>query len=138
MEPQKQIPGHLAAFFTIFVWGITFISTKVLLVLFTPVEIMFFRLILAVLALFAVSPPRLALSKPDRLALRDEWKIMAAGLCGVTLFFLLQNIALTYTLAANVSVLLSVAPLFTALVSRAVLKEELKANFFIGFTAAML
>jgi drug/metabolite transporter (DMT)-like permease len=48
-----------------------------------------------------------------------------------------QNIALQYTLAANVGVLISVAPLFTALVSRIVLDEKLAANFFIGFTLAM-
>ena len=137
MEPQKQIGGHLAAFFTIFVWGITFIFTKVLLVPFTPVEIMVYRLILAVLVLFAASPPRLAWGKLDRHVLRTEWKIMAAGLCGVTLYFLFQNIALSYTLAANVSVLVSVVPLFTALVSRAILNERLKANFFLGFTVAM-
>ena len=62
---------------------------------------------------------------------------MVAGLCGVTLYFLFQNIALSYTLAANVSVLVSVAPLFTALVSRLILKEKLKAYFFLGFTVAI-
>lgn len=137
MQPTKQVWGHLAAFFTIFVWGITFINTKVLLVTFSPVEIMFYRLILALLVLFAISPPRLSWRKPDHRWLRDEWRLMAAGLCGVTLYFLFQNIALTYTLAANVSVLISVAPLFTALVSRSVLKEKLKANFFFGFTTAI-
>ena len=134
---RLQILGHLTAFFSIFVWGITFIFTKLLLVPFTPVEIMFYRLVLAVLALFIISPPRLSGIKLDRHALQEEWKIMVAGLCGVTLFILLQNIALSYTLAANVSVLISTAPLFTALVSRLVLNERLKANFFLGFTAAM-
>jgi drug/metabolite transporter (DMT)-like permease len=134
---RLQILGHLTAFFSISVWGITFIFTKLLLVPFTPVEIMFYRLVLAVLALFIISPPRLSGIKLDRHALQDEWKIMIAGLCGVTLFILLQNIALSYTLAANVSVLISTAPLFTALVSRLVLNERLKANFFLGFTAAM-
>lgn len=138
MEPPKQIQGHLAALFTILIWGITFISTKVLLVSFTPVEIMAYRLILAALALSVVAPPRLVGVRLDRQMLLDEWKIMAAGLCGVTLYFLFQNIALSYTLAANVSVLVSVAPLFTALVSRIVLIEKLKANFFFGFTVAIV
>ena len=138
MKPAQQILGHLAATFTISVWGITFISTKFLLGSFTPVEIMAFRLALALLALFAVSLPSLAHSKLDRQSLRDEWKFVAAGFCGVTLFFLCQNIALAYTLTANVSVLLSVAPLFTALVSRAAFKEKLAANFFLGFTVAMI
>lgn len=44
MGAQKPTLGHLAAIFTIFVWGITFINTKVLLVSFSPVEIMFYRL----------------------------------------------------------------------------------------------
>ena len=132
-----MIPGHIAASLTIFIWAITFISTKVLMVHFTPVEIMFYRLILAVFALSIVSPPRLAWPRLDLDLLRDEWKIMAAGLCGVTLYFLFQNIALSYTLAANASVLLSAAPLFTALLSRSFLNEKLKANFLLGFTAAM-
>jgi drug/metabolite transporter (DMT)-like permease len=137
MESSKQTWGHLAAFFTIFVWAITFISTKVLLVTFTPLEIMFFRLVLAVLALFIVSPPRLEWGTMNCNTLRNMWKPMFAGLCGVTLYFIFQNIAMTYTLAANVSVLVSVAPLFIALVSRLVLHEKLNPNFFIGFIAAM-
>ena len=87
---------------------------------------------------FVYRPPTAAcLGQAYPQALREEWKYMAAGLCGVTLYFLFQNIALTYTLAANVSVLVSVAPMFTALVARSIFKEKLKANFFLGFTAAM-
>jgi drug/metabolite transporter (DMT)-like permease len=137
MKPPKLFLGHLAAFFTILVWGVTFISIKILLVTFTPVEILFYRLVLAVGVLTALSQPRLTKTKLDIQWLRSEWKLMAAGLCGVTLFFLFQNIALSYTLAANVSVLISVAPLFTALVSRLFLNEKLKANYFLGFAAAI-
>lgn len=137
MESRQQFLGHLAALFTISVWGISFISIKVLLVPFSPVEIMVYRLLLAVLALTIASPPSLPSGKPDRQSLQDELKIMAAGLCGVTLYSLFQNIALAYTLAANVSVLISIAPLFIALVSRLFLNEKLKASFFIGFAAAI-
>jgi len=137
MKPKTTLPGHLAALLTIAIWGITFINTKVLLASFTPIEIMFFRLAFGVLALTIASPPRLSKIKLDRDFLRGEWMIMLAGLCGVTLYFIFQNIALSYTLAANVSVLVSVAPLFTALVSRVLLNEKLKANFFLGFAAAI-
>jgi len=134
---DKQFLGHLAAFFTISIWGVTFISTKMLLVDFSPVEILFFRLVLALGVLVFVSPPLLVWRRPDRSFVLMELKLAAAGLCGVTLYFLFQNIALSYTLAANVSVLISSAPLFTALVSRIGLNERLKANFFLGFTAAI-
>lgn len=132
MESQKRILGHLAALFTVTVWGITFISTKILLEDFNPVEIMFYRLCLAAVALSIVSPPR---GVGDLFG--GGWKMAAAGLCGVTLFFLFQNLALSYTLAANVSVLVSAAPLLTALVSRVVLREKLRAGFYLGFWLAM-
>ena len=37
--------GHAAAIITIFVWGVTFISTKILLTGFLPVEILFCRFV---------------------------------------------------------------------------------------------
>ena len=43
---NKNTAGHLAALLTIFIWGTTFISTKLLLVDFQPVEILFFRFVL--------------------------------------------------------------------------------------------
>ena len=46
---QTKSTGHLAALFTILVWGTTFISTKVLLADFQPVEILFFRFVLGLL-----------------------------------------------------------------------------------------
>ena len=38
--------GHLAAIFTIFVWGTTYISTKILLKTFNPTEILLTRFII--------------------------------------------------------------------------------------------
>jgi drug/metabolite transporter (DMT)-like permease len=126
--------GHLSAFFTIFIWGTTFVATKVLLKSFTPVEIVFFRLVLAYLFLWIISPQFVKFR-----SLKEELTFAGAGLCGVTLFFLFQNTALSYTQAANVSVLISVAPFFTAILSRLILKdEELHLGFFIGFALAIV
>ncbi len=52
---RTQTIGHLAAGMTTIVWGVTFISTKVLLRSFTPVEILFFRFVLGFLALTLAS-----------------------------------------------------------------------------------
>ena len=131
---REAVRGHLAALFTVLVWGTTFISTKVLLEDFQPVEILFARFVMGFLALLLVYPRRL-----KGLSLRQEVTFAAAGLCGVCLYYLLENIALTYTMASNVGVIISVAPFFTAILSHLFLKREdkLQANFFVGFVAAM-
>ena len=132
MKP-KWNPGHPAALATILIWGVTFISTKLLLNSFTPIEILFFRFLLGFFALLAACPRRLR-----RTSRRQELTFAAAGLCGVPLYFLLENLALTYTLASNVGVVVSVSPVFTALLAHLFLDgERLTARFFAGFAAAM-
>lgn len=55
-----------------------------------------------------------------------------AWACGVTLYFLLENIALTYTYASNVGVIISIAPFFTAIFSFLLKKEEKPETVFPG------
>lgn len=131
--PNKTATGHLAAFITIFIWGTTFISTKVLLNTFTPIEILFIRFFIGYLALWLVLPRRLKLN--DR---KQERYFIFAGLCGVTLYYLFENIALTFTLASNVGVIISIAPFFTAIFGYFFLHGERPgARFFTGFALAM-
>ena len=130
----KFIKGHISAFFTIFVWAATFISIKLLLADFTPIEIMLYRLILAYLVLLAASPRFIKFNN-----LKEELLFLGAGLCGVTLYFIFQNSALSLTQASNVSVLISISPFFTAIFSRFFAKEEqFKSNFFFGFGISII
>lgn len=133
MNVKKQLTGHLAAYITIFIWGTTFISTKVLLRVFNPVEILFFRFLIGYFALWLVAPRFLRLT--DK---RQELYFAAAGLCGVTLYFLMENFALTFTQASNVGVIISIAPFFTALFDYWFLRGEKPGRrFFAGFLLAM-
>lgn len=125
--------GHLLALFTIVVWGTTFISTKVLLRTFSPVEIMFSRFLIGFVLLLLFSPKRLRLQSK-----RQEWLFVGAGLSGITLYCLLENIALTFSSASNVSIVVTIAPFFTGLLSGWVLKaEKPRPQFYVGFAAAI-
>lgn len=133
MNKNHILNGHIAAFITIFIWGTTFISTKVLLTAFTPIEILFVRFILGYAALWLVHPRKMEYSSK-----KQESLFAAAGLCGISLYYLLENIALTYTLASNVGVIISIAPFFTAIFNWLLLGgEKPRFRFFIGFLLAM-
>ena len=132
MEHSRAL-GHALAFGTVAVWGTTFISTKVLLTGFQPVEILFIRFILGLLALFLACPRRIRGT-----TWRQELLFAGAGLTGVCLYYLLENIALTCTLASNVGVVISVIPFFTAVLAHLVLKEKRPGGrFLLGFAVAM-
>lgn len=126
--------GHIEALVTILIWGTTFISTKVLLNSFSPIEILFFRFIIGYLALWLVCPHKLKSNNK-----KEELYFASAGLCGITLYYLCENVALTYTLASNVGVIISIAPFFTALFNFIFLKgEKPQLRFFVGFIIAMV
>ena len=105
-----RLLGHGMALFVTIVWGTTFISSKLLLAAFTPLEIMTFRFVIAWTVLFLLSPHPI---RPK--GLRGELPFLGAGLTGLTLYFILENTALEYTLASNVGIIISAAPMFSAL-----------------------
>lgn len=132
---RKNTAGHLAAIITVLIWGVTYISTKVLLREFQPVEILFFRFLSGFVALLLVYPHHLKLA--DK---KQEILFIMAGLCGVCLYPLLENTALTYTLASNVGVIIAAAPFFTAILTHLLMKQEEKLHiqFFAGFFVSMV
>ena len=125
--------AHILAAFTVFVWGITFVSTKVLLTDFSPLWILFTRFALGFAALCCLRPHRL------RLRERRHGRLFAcAGLTGIACYFLMENIALTFTSATAVGVIVATSPLFCALIAVARgNRKALTVRFVAGFLLAM-
>lgn len=133
MIVSKNFLGHMVALLTIFIWGTTFISTKLLLDAFTPIEVLFFRFCIGYVCLLLAFPQSFKCAN-----WQQEAHFIGAGLCGVTLYFLFENIALTYTFASNVGVLVAVSPFLTAILAHIFLQgEALTARFFVGFAVAI-
>ena len=133
IRAEGPLSGHLVMLITAVIWGTTFIATKILLQDFAPIEILFFRFIMGFAALWLICPHRLRIIEK-----KQELVFMGAGLTGITLYYLLENIALTYTMASNVGVAVSVSPFFTVILTYFFLRDEkLHWNFFIGFLFAL-
>lgn len=130
----KKFTGHLAALFTIIVWGTTVISsTKLLEGGLSPAEVIICRFFLAFILLNIIYPPRLKFE-----SIKRESMYAVAGLLGVTLYFFLEIVALQYTKAANVSVIFATSPFFCGIFSLFSKKaDKPKLNFFVGFILAI-
>ncbi len=126
--------GHISALACITVWGSTFVSSKILLQVFSPLELLFIRFLIGFVALCILSPKLLKLENK-----KDEIWYLLCGLTGVCLYYFLENSALLYTYATNVGVIISVAPFFTSILAHLSFKDEpFHWNFFIGFIVAIL
>ena len=135
---MKRILPWIAAILTVIVWAETFVSTKLLLNLgIQPPDIFLYRFILAycgiwVLCAFDKSIRKgTTITRKDRFT--DELRFFALGVFGGSLYFLLENTALEYSTASNVSILVGSAPLLTGIVVGSVYKEErLSARQWLG------
>ncbi|MCR5709101.1 MAG: DMT family transporter [Bacteroidales bacterium] len=112
----KNLRYHLLALAVVTVWGVTFVSTKVLIGAgMHPVAIFFIRFLLAYAGIWlyiGLSPER----KNVKLwyGWREEVIFLVLGISGGSFYFLTENLALAYTQASNVAFLVCSAPLFTA------------------------
>lgn len=125
--------GHAAAFTTVFIWGTTFTSSKILLSEFTPFELLLLRFLIGFLVLCIICPKRSKISNR-----KQEFAFAMAGLSGVTIHYLTENMAVQYSQASTVGIIKSVSPLFVALISCFLLKKiKLKISFFAGFLVVL-
>ncbi len=133
MTKNQNLVGVIFASISVFIWGITFVSTKYLLRSFSSYEILVLRFLLAYAALWLIRPRRLRLKER-----KNEIYFVLAGLFGVTSYQFLENMAISYTSASNVSIIVSICPIFTAIFLQIFLKERHLTIFFnIGFLLAI-
>lgn len=117
---KSLILGHLGALFCVTMWGMSFVSTRVLLDYeMQPVEIYIYRFTLAYLIILALKHGRWFSNN-----WRDEGLLCLCGLLAGSIYFLAENFALRYTLVSNVSLLTSLSPLITTMLVGALYKSD--------------
>lgn len=134
MFKNRILLFHLITALVVIIWGTTFVSTKVLIQHgLGPIEIMFYRFVLAYFCLLMVSHKRLWADN-----WKDEFMLMLSGLTGGTFYFIAENTALGITQASNVALLVCTTPIFTALLVHWIFKEPLRRNMIIGSIIALI
>ncbi len=131
MNLRPEVKGHLFALFTILIWSTTLISIKILLGSLSPSHIVIYRFIIGYAVLLLLEPK---FRKPT--SIKEEIYFLCAGLTGVCAYMFTQNIALTYSTASNVGLILSVSPMLTAILFHFIYKEKIGVLFIMGFIVA--
>lgn len=116
-------------------WGVSFISTRVLLDYgLHPIEIYIYRFLLAYIFMLMISHKRFSCN-----SWRDEGLFLVCGLCGGSVYYISENVALEYTLVSNVSLITSLSPLLTAILLGALYKSERPAKgLYVGSGIAFI
>lgn len=121
--------AHIGALLTASAWGVSFLSTKVLLESggLTPVEVFVYRFALAYLILLLFTFRNIR-----SISWRDELTFALCGICSGSLYFITENYALELTTAGNVSLLASISPIFTTILVAVMYRQRIQPGVIIG------
>lgn len=135
MEQKKDYIWHLKAVVVVGIWGLTFISTRVLIDNgLTPQEIFLLRFLMAYIGIWFISSRKLWCDN-----WRDELWMLLSGVTGGSLYFLTENTALEVTLTTNVAFIVCSTPLLTLLLSRLLYRsEKATSRLWIGSLLALV
>lgn len=134
MANKSNIGYHIIAISTMAMWGGTFVSTKILILNgLSPAEIFLLRFILAWVCMLVFSHKKL---------FSDSWKdesiCLMLGITGGSMYFLTENSALVVDLASNVSLIVCLAPLLTAILVSIIYKEQIISHWMLMGTVIAL
>ncbi|MFT8348414.1 DMT family transporter [Clostridium saccharoperbutylacetonicum] len=130
---NNKILLNLLALITVVIWSTTFIFSKILLNIFTPLEVMFYRFIIAYILLLIIHPKFHKIH-----SLKEEFMFLICGITGGSLYFLTENSAVKISQVSNVGLIVATAPIITALLAHFFTKgEHINRNLIYGFIIAI-
>lgn len=99
-----------ALFFAMLFWGLSFVWTRQLLEVFTPLLIIFIRLVLSFFLLFMIAKVSRKLQKIQK---KDYLFIFLLSITQPFLYFIFEGYGIKFTSASIASILIATIPLFT-------------------------
>lgn len=131
---NKKTLAYTFVVATLFIWGTSFLASKVLLDDFSAIEIILVRYSIAFLTLLVGFPKLLGWT-----SWKHEAWFFLAGITGTSIYSFLENTALIYTSASNVSIIVTTSVFFSAVIAQCFFpSEKVRPNFYVGFIFAMI
>ena len=134
MQKNTPVLPIVAIFMTVLLWGLSYPVTKALLTHLLPVEIAFFRFILAALFLLSINVWR----KPQAVDKKDYVRLAAGGAVGIPLYFIFENNGINFTTAGMASMIIATIPVLNALAGVIFLKERSTPRRWAGVILSFL
>jgi drug/metabolite transporter (DMT)-like permease len=115
-------------------WGISFISIKITMVVFPPMSLAFYRFLLASVILYPIMK---RIDKKEALRKKDVPLVALAGVLGITVYFFFENNGLLRISANDASIIIAMLPVGAAIAERVFLKKKLKLISLIAIIASV-
>ena len=133
-EDMKKM-GYLAVIFTMIVWGLSYISIKIALEVFSPIALIFYRYVFATIFFLIFMKYKKETFRFDK---KDLPLFLGSSLFGIVLYFYFESMGVSYLTVSAASVVLSLVPLVIMVSNFIIHNERLNKMKIITIFASIL
>ena len=132
---MRKATIHLAAFFSMLFWGISYIWSKIVFEYYTPLTTIFFRLIISVvfIYLFIVLTNRI-----EKIYRKDYWLFVVGAFFNPFLYFIGESYGLNQVSASISAFIIATIPVFTPFVGYFIFRERLSKLNIAGLLVSFV
>ena len=134
-KQQTNAGSILCVLGALIIWSSSFVAIKIAYETFPPITLSAARFVVAALILGSLS---LLPKNRKKLEKKDILPIAVSGLMGITLYAVLQNIAMQWTSASNATLIIASYPIITILLETLIYKTKLNTFKIIGIVIAIV
>ena len=137
MSTQKQSSAlsYLSILGALIIWSSSFVAIKIAYETFPPITLGAVRFVVATLILGALT---LLPKNRVKLEKKDVGTVALSGLMGITLYAVLQNIAMQWTSASSATLIIASYPAITLLLESLIYKVKMNVFKIIGILIAIV
>ncbi len=136
---MKKFQIHIIAFVSMFFWGMSYVWSKIVFEVYSPLTTIFFRLLISSVALYIFA---FATGKLEPIQKKDRWLLLGSAFLDPFLYFIGENYGLSLVSASLSSVIVATIPLFAPFAAYYFFRERLKpvnvAGLLISFGGLLL
>lgn len=132
---SKKVLGTLAVMVPMIAWGISFVSTKILLQVLGPMSIGALRFILATSLMFIVSK---VMGVNEKIEKKDHFYFFLIGAVGIGLYFYFENWSIDLLPPSTASIVLAAIPIITLVAESVIYKKPITMRNLVLFTTSLI
>ncbi len=135
---MKRFQIHILAFISMFFWGMSYVWSKIVFEVYSPLTTIYFRLLISfvVLFLFAYFTGQI-----ESIRKEDRWLLWGSAFLNPFLYFIGENFGLSLVSASLSAIIVSTIPIFAPFAAYFYFKERLRpinvAGLIIAFAGLL-
>lgn len=136
---MKKYQIHIIAFISMFFWGMSYVWSKIVFEVYSPLTTIYFRLLISSVVLFLFA---FATGILEPIQKKDRWLFFGSAFLNPFLYFVGENYGLSLVSASLSAIIVATIPLFAPFAAYYFFKERLKplnvTGLIISFMGLLL